>query len=119
MWAKDWKNTSYWLDGQPALSGISQTIIPDVDVLVVGSGYTGLHAAIQILRGGRKVMIIDAGAPGFGCSTRNGGQISTSIKPSQAKLARKFGTRRATAIRQEGETALDWIEDFITSEKIL
>ncbi len=118
MWAKDWKNTSYWLDGQPSLAGLSQTIIPDVDVLIVGSGYTGLHAAIQILRGGRKVMIIDAGDPGFGCSTRNGGQISTSIKPSQAKLTRKFGARQATAIRQEGETALDWIEDFIRREKI-
>jgi glycine/D-amino acid oxidase-like deaminating enzyme len=56
--------------------------------------------------------------PGQGCSTKNGGQISTSVKPSLEKLSAKFGAKKGLAIRQEGENALKWIEDLIKSEKI-
>ena len=89
-----------------------------VDVAIVGSGYTGLHAAISTVRGGRSTLVLDAEVPGWGCSTRNGGQISTSIKPSLKKLTASYGPDRARAIRGEGETALQWIEDFVTAEGI-
>lgn len=112
----DCKHSSYWLDGMPTPPS-SQTKPPQhVDVAIVGSGYTGLHAAIETARGGRSTLVLDAAEPGFGCSTRNGGQISTSIKPSLADLTRKYGADRARAIRREGETALEWIEDFVTAE---
>jgi len=112
------KNTSYWLDGinKPAEAPVN---LPETtDVLVIGSGYTGLHAALQTARGGRNTLVIDKHEPGHGCSTRNGGQISTSIKPSLDKLSRKFGKTQALAIRQEGRTALNWIEEFLLEEKI-
>ena len=89
-----------------------------VDVAIVGSGYTGLNAALQTIRGGRSTVVFESGVPGQGCSTKNGGQISTSIKPSLEKLSAKFGTQKGLAIRQEGENALKWIEDLIKSEKI-
>jgi glycine/D-amino acid oxidase-like deaminating enzyme len=61
---------------------------------------------------------LESGVPGQGCSTKNGGQISTSVKPSLEKLSAKFGAKKGLAIRQEGENALKWIEDLIKSEKI-
>ncbi|MEM1265712.1 MAG: FAD-binding oxidoreductase [Pseudomonadota bacterium] len=88
------------------------------DVLIVGGGYTGLNAAIELARGGRSVTVVDRDAPGAGCSTRNGGQISTSIKPSLASLTARLGAPRARAIRRDGESALDWIEDRINAEGI-
>ncbi|QYX58503.1 FAD-binding oxidoreductase [Roseovarius sp. SCSIO 43702] len=110
---EDWSRRPYWLDGLED-PGPDATDLPKaVDVLVVGSGYTGLNAAIETARGGRSTLVLDAEAPGAGCSTRNGGQISTSIKPSLAKLAAKHGAARARAIRAEGETALEWIEERI------
>lgn len=118
MLSDDYKETSYWLDGLPAVSGLCMDLPKKTDVLVIGSGYTGLNAALEIARGGRKVVVCEKGDPGFGCSTRNGGQISTSIKPSLKQLARRFGKERAQAIRREGETALDWIGGFITRESI-
>src|SRR5690606_20454955 len=47
-----------------------------------------------------------------------GGQISTSVKPGLTRLARRYGIDLARRIRAEGGTALQWIEDFVTSEDI-
>ncbi|MEO1687285.1 MAG: FAD-binding oxidoreductase [Pseudomonadota bacterium] len=119
IWAPDWTDRPYWLDGLDASVAPEAPALPDaVDVLIVGSGYTGLNAAIECARGGRSVLVVDARAPGGGCSTRNGGQISTSIKPSLAKLTARHGEARARSIRAEGAAALDWIEERIRAEGI-
>ncbi len=108
----------YWLDDIGPAPRYDGALPASVDVLVVGSGYTGLNAALQTARGGRSTLVLDAGDPGYGCSTRNGGQISTSIKPSLDTLTARHGADRARAIRAEGQAALDWIADFIASEDI-
>ena len=118
IWCHNRKETSFWLEGLPEFNNISSKLPQRVDVAIVGSGYTGLNAALQTIRGGRSTVVFEAGVPGQGCSTKNGGQISTSIKPSLEKLSAKFGTQSGIAIRQEGENALNWIGDLITSEKI-
>ena len=112
------KKHSYWLDLLPPTPTTPEQPLSNADVVIIGSGYTGLNAALETVRGGRSTLVLDAQDPGFGCSTRNGGQISTSVKPSQAKLTTKFGPKRARAIRNEGENALQWIEDLITRENI-
>ena len=112
------KTDPYWLDGMvPADTGTPE-LPAEVDVLVVGAGYTGLSAAIETARGGRSTLVIDAGQAGWGCSTRNGGQISTSIKPSYDDLVRRYGQERGTAVAREGHNALAWIEEFIAREAI-
>ncbi len=118
IWADGWQDRPYWLDGTPPPGDADTPLPKTADVVIVGSGYTGLNAAIETARAGRTTLVLDAETPGWGCSTRNGGQISTSVKPSLEKLAAKFGTKRARAIRGEGEAALDWIAERISSEGI-
>lgn len=108
----------YWKESTQAAVALTGKLPATADVAVIGSGYTGLHTALQTVRGGRSTVVLEAGTPGQGCSSRNGGQISTSIKPSVTALAAKFGMQRAKAIRQEGETALSWIEEFVQNESI-
>lgn len=118
LFSDDYKEQSYWQDHSiPALT-LPDSPPASVDVAVIGSGYTGLHTALQTARGGRSTVVLEAGDPGQGCSTRNGGQISTSIKPSVQALAKKYGLDRAKAIRHEGEAALEWIEEFLMTESI-
>lgn len=116
--ANDYKERSYWQEDLSPTKMLTESLPATADVVVIGSGYTGLHTAIQTARGGRSTVVLEAGDPGHGCSTRNGGQISTSVKPTIQALSKKFGLEKATAIRQEGETALEWIEDFIRTELI-
>ena len=118
LFARDAKLTPYWWGDvpRPALPRIAAPAT--VDVAIVGSGYTGLHAAIQTARGGRSTVVFDAEDAGFGCSTRNGGQISTSVKPSFASLAKRHGPERAFDILKEGQRSLAWIGEFIGSEQL-
>ena len=118
VWCRNRKKTSYWLDRLPEYNVVNSLPPRQVDVAIVGSGYTGLNTALQTIRGGRSTVVFESGVPGQGCSTKNGGQISTSVKPSLEKLSAKFGAKKGLAIRQEGENALKWIEDLIKSEKI-
>lgn len=116
LFAPDARFEPYWWDAVPRPALAPASLPAEVDVLVIGSGYTGLHAALQTARGGRQTLVIDAGDAGFGCSTRNGGQISTSVKPSFAVLARRHGEARAREILREGQRSLAWTGKFIAAE---
>jgi len=118
MFTPDFKRTPYWWGSGDAPTA-GETPLPEkADVLVVGAGYTGLHAALQTARGGRDTLVLDAEAAGWGCSSRNGGQISTSIKPTCAALAKSHGHETALSILREGEASLSWIGDFVRDEGI-
>ena len=114
----DFKAEPYWWDRSPRPDLGSTDLPTSVDVVVIGSGYTGLCAALQTARGGRSTLVLDAEDAGWGCSTRNGGQISTSIKPDYEALARKHGGVTAFNIVKEGHNSLAFMKDFVAEEGI-
>ncbi|MFI4989185.1 MAG: NAD(P)/FAD-dependent oxidoreductase [Alphaproteobacteria bacterium] len=118
LFTSDFKLEPYWWDAVPRPALALAELPQKADVAVIGSGYTGLNAALETARGGRHTVVLDAEDAGWGCSTRNGGQISTSIKPDFASLARRHGPERAFRILEEGQSSLAWIGDFIAAEKI-
>jgi glycine/D-amino acid oxidase-like deaminating enzyme len=118
IFTPDARMTPYWWEGAPPQDDAPETLPKRVDVLVVGSGYTGLHAAIALARGGREVLVCDKGVIGEGCSTRNGGQISTSVKPSFASLAKMHGEDIARQIFRDGHASLKWTGQFIHDNDI-
>ena len=83
-----------------------------VDVLVVGAGYTGLSAARETAAAGRSTLVLDGGAMGAGCSSRNGGQVAYSIKPSFASLTAKFSADTAFRICREGFDAVAYLRSL-------
>ncbi|HUB44452.1 MAG TPA: FAD-binding oxidoreductase [Acetobacteraceae bacterium] len=118
MFSDDLKLTPYWWDDVPRPALPPAPMPAKADVVVIGSGYTGLAAALQTARGGRHTVVLDAQDAGFGCSTRNGGQISTSVKPDYAALARRFGREHAFRIVKEGHNSLAWVGAFVKQEGI-
>ena len=115
---QDCQLTPYWWDQTPRPDLPQEPLPSKIDVLVVGAGYTGLHAALQTARGGRSTLVVDAEDAGWGCSSRNGGQVSTSIKPSFEQLSKRHDAQRAFDILKEGQHSLKFIADFIREENI-
>ncbi|MGI9351129.1 MAG: NAD(P)/FAD-dependent oxidoreductase [Rhizobiaceae bacterium] len=118
LFTPNFKATPYWWEQVQSPNNTKTALPAKAQVLIIGSGYTGLHAAIQTARAGKRTIVIDAQTAGWGCSTRNGGQISTSIKPGYQKLARRYGDNLAKALLAEGQASRDYIEKFIRTEKI-
>jgi glycine/D-amino acid oxidase-like deaminating enzyme len=118
VFAANYKNQSFWWDDAPRPERRAETLPTMIDVLVIGSGYTGLMAARETARGGRSTLVLDAEAAGFGCSSRNGGQVSTSIKPTLGELSGRMNEEIARGVRREGINALAYITDLVRDEKL-
>jgi glycine/D-amino acid oxidase-like deaminating enzyme len=109
---------AYWWEEAPLASEPRVEVEPKCDVAIVGAGYTGLSAAITLARAGRSVQVFDRMRPGEGASTRNGGIASANIRPSHAKLARKFGENVADGLEREAKLAREDLARFIAEEQI-
>lgn len=118
LFATSYKDAPYWWEAAPPPPVTATPLPARADLLIVGAGYTGLSAALETARGGRETLLLDSENAGWGCSSRNGGQVSPSIKPDYASLARRHGAERAFAIRHEGLQARAFIEELIEREGI-
>jgi glycine/D-amino acid oxidase-like deaminating enzyme len=106
--------TPLWMENA-AMPALGAPPLPvQVDVLVIGAGYTGLSAARETASAGRRTLVLDAGATGAGCSSRNGGQVAYSIKPTFDTLKAKFGTDAAFGICREGLDAVAYLRTLAT-----
>ncbi len=118
IFAEGFSTNPYWWDQSPPSDTPGEALPAQADAVVIGAGYTGLHAAIRLLRAGRSVAVLDAGRLGEGCSTRNGGQISTSVKPDLAELMRRYDDVTAAKILADGHASRAFIEAFVKAEGI-
>jgi glycine/D-amino acid oxidase-like deaminating enzyme len=75
-------------------------------VLVIGAGYLGLSAALHLAEAGAEVLALDAEAPGWGASGRNGGQVIPGLKYDPDEIEAIFGRERGERLwRFAGQTA--------------
>lgn len=65
------------------------------DVVVIGGGYTGLHAALNARARGFSVILLEAGRIGWGASGRNGGQMIPGWRKGASELVHRFGESKA------------------------
>lgn len=69
----------------------SLTGVEKADVCIVGAGFAGLTAALELTRAGRSVVVLDAQAVGWGASGRNGGFVSAGYARGLASLEQALG----------------------------
>ncbi len=111
-----WGRPYWWEEAEPKATDDE---LPDTaDVLIVGAGYTGLSAAIAAHDSGARVVVVEAGIPGEGASSRNGGMVGAHPRLSWEKLASSFGPDVADGVFAEASSALAWAREFIEDESI-
>lgn len=118
IFSDDFQAKPFWWERTPRPVLATEPLPATAEVLIIGSGYTGLSAAAQTAQHGLHTVVVDTGAIGHGCSTRNGGQVSPSIRWSFVQLRKKYGATRALAILQEGQRALAWVEQVVSEQAI-
>ena len=113
------KTTPYWWEDARRETETGQDLPTTADVAVVGSGYTGLTAALVLARAGLSVVVMEAGVPGEGASSRNGGMVGPSFhKLGISGLRSKFGSNKTHEILKESVGFVGFLRDFLTAEGI-
>lgn len=88
------------------------------DACIVGAGFTGLSAAIELARSGKSVVVLDAHRVGWGASGRNGGQLGSGFNQDQSELEKSLGSDVATTLWRVCEEAKQDIHDFCKQHAI-
>jgi glycine/D-amino acid oxidase-like deaminating enzyme len=118
----NYRELSYWLSSvdddltpRPALEGDL-----DVDVAIVGAGYTGLWTAYYLVTADprMRIAVLEAQIAGFGASGRNGGWCSALLPQSPAALSHRHGRAAAVALLRAMESTVDEVGRVATVEGI-
>lgn len=104
------KTTPFWWEEAEPQHGERRFDTTRCSVLIIGSGYTGLSAAITLAEAGQTdVMVVDAMRIGEGASSRNGGQIGNAAKFTLAQATARFGEKRAKEIMEDYGSSMNFM----------
>ncbi|MEQ1753206.1 MAG: FAD-binding oxidoreductase [Micropepsaceae bacterium] len=108
---------TYWIAtaGQPPATDGPVAADIDVDVAVIGSGYTGLSCALHLAKDhGIKATVLEANQLAWGCSTRNGGQAQISSgRLKRSQWIERWGLDVAKRLHAEIGEAFDVFRGLI------
>ncbi len=115
MRTKNFQEKSYWLGTRPYQPGPPLEGDLDVDVAIVGGGFTGLATAhfLKKLQPSLKVALLEAEVIGYGASGRNGGFSMTLFGLTLSITVARFGRRRAREAHLYMERAVDLLRDLV------
>lgn len=108
---------TYWVASagqQPADDG-PVTGDMDVDVAIIGSGFTGLSTAIHLAKDhGIKATVLEANQVVWGCTSRNGGQAqNASGRLTRSQWIKRWGLDTAVRLHAEIEEGFDVFREMI------
>ncbi len=108
---------TYWVGtaGDPPPDDGPVTGDMDVDVAIIGSGFTGLVCAIFLAQEyGIKATVLEANRASWGCSTRNGGQAQcASGRLKRSQWLQRWGRDVALGMHAEICDAMDTFKRLI------
>ena len=102
-----------WQTDYPKLDGDL-----DVDVVIVGGGFSGVATAVELCERGYKVALIESHRIGWGASGRNGGQIIGGYGSNPSAFRSSIGSEGVEIVEQMGVECVDIIKDRIEKYNI-
>lgn len=83
------QKTLWTMTADPARSFAHQNMPSSAEVVVIGAGFTGLVAALELARAGRRVVLLDKDHVGAGASGMNAGFVVPNFAKADPVTARK------------------------------
>ncbi len=105
---------SYWEASADPLNLEPTSLQRDVtcDVAIIGGGYTGLSAALELAEQGIDVCVLEAGSIGWGASGRNGGFACIgSHKLPYATMIKRYGLAATKAFYNNMRASVELVAD--------
>ncbi len=116
------RSRSLWLDQleSPIRSRPSQDGDVDVDVAIIGAGYSGLWSAYCLLRAdpSLRVLVVEREMVGFGASGRNGGWCVGELAGGLGGAVATWGREPGMALTQAIVDTVDEVARVVESEQI-
>ncbi len=88
------------------------------DVVVIGGGFTGTSAALQLAKGGARVTLVEAESIGWGASSRNGGQALSCLHHTLEQSIKIHGRELAREMFQAAVQAANTVEQIVRDENL-
>jgi glycine/D-amino acid oxidase-like deaminating enzyme len=122
--ANAYRSLSFWHDSLP--EGDLETLqapLPgdrEVDVAIVGGGFTGLWTAYYLAKRDPtlRIAVLEKDFAGFGASGRNGGWASGLLPMGWATIAKESSRDAAIALQRAANDAVDVVGDVAKTEGI-
>ena len=118
LFAPGFKAKPWWWEVAEPTAGPRADLPGEVEVAIIGGGYTGLSAALTLARLGHRPVVLDMEPIGYGASSRNGGMVSGALKIAAGNLAAKLGPERAERLVHEAAGSFGFLEETIAREGI-
>ena len=90
----------------------------EVDVCVVGGGFTGLNTAIELAERGFSVALLEARLIGWGASGRNGGQLIRGVGHDVERFRPQLGEEGVRTLKHLGLEAVEIVRRRIETHAI-
>ncbi|MFL9889745.1 Glycine/D-amino acid oxidase [Burkholderia sp. WP9] len=100
--------------GATLSTGVPLTRDLEVEVAVIGAGYSGLAAAYALQKRGVDCVVLDANPVGWGASGRNGGVVSSKFRLSFPTIDKLHGldtAKRMHRLAHEGVRVVETLVD--------
>jgi glycine/D-amino acid oxidase-like deaminating enzyme len=118
LFAKDFKPKPYWWDQYTPTALAAIDLPRNIPVAIIGAGYAGLSAALELSKHGIESLVLDAAEPGFGASTRNGGMVSGGVNVGKRMLNKALTPEQSKPFLNDASDAFSFVEDLITTHAI-
>jgi glycine/D-amino acid oxidase-like deaminating enzyme len=115
---QDFKARPFWWEAFEPRALPEVDLPKNIPVAVVGGGYAGLNAALELSRHGVESVVLDAAEPGFGGSTRNGGLVSGGVNVGKRIINRALTPEEAKPFLNDAVDAFTTVENLIAEHKI-